>query len=85
MKMAVERAVKEMEEANMAVGSEEALTFGALDGQPKVRILLPKVAGDPLNQPQEVFLNGVPYFVPRGVGVAVPEDIASLLQDAALL
>lgn len=64
---------------------EQETCFGALSGQPKVRVMLPRIAGDRVQLPQEVFLNGVPYFIPRGIGVEVPEDIAQILVQAGLL
>ena len=64
---------------------EEAQAFGALSDQPKVKIRLPLIPGDTTNQPLEVFLNGVPYFILRGATVEVPEDIAALLGNAGIL
>ena len=64
---------------------EEARDFGVLSAQPRVRVLLPRIPGDREEHPLEVFLNGVPYFIPKGMAVDVPEDIAAILQHAKLV
>lgn len=64
---------------------EERDCLDSLKAQSKVRVMLPRIPGDTANLPQEVFLNGVPYFIPRGMGVEVPEDIAQVLVHAGLV
>ncbi len=64
---------------------QEALDFGELSKQPKIRILLPKNPGDKKNHPQMVFINGVAYSVPRGVSVEVPLDVAEVLKNAEMV
>ena len=64
---------------------EESRDFGLLSAQPRVRILLPRVPGEKDTQPLEVFLNGVPYFLPKGVPLDVPEDIAQVLRHAGVV
>lgn len=65
-----------------ATAAEEKRDFGILSEQPKVKVRLALIPGDKQNLPLEVFLNGVPYFIPRGVSVEVPEDIADILTHA---
>ncbi|MDR3051951.1 MAG: hypothetical protein LBU67_09570 [Oscillospiraceae bacterium] len=63
----------------------QAQTFGLLEGQPKVRVLLPRDPQDKGNSPLVVRINGAVYPVPRGVSAEIPQDVAALLTDAGML
>jgi len=56
-----------------------------LDAQPKVRVKLyqvPKDSTDAELPPQVVQINGYIMYVPRGVSVEVPEEVANILEEA---
>ena len=77
------RAFASVQELQDAI--EEERNFGILSKQPRVRILLPRTPGAEKDPPVEVYLNGVPYIIARGVSVEVPEDIAAVLRHANMI
>lgn len=55
-------------------------TRAALDGQPKVRVRIPKARG-----PQTVTINGARFNIPANIHVEVPQQVATSLEKAEII